>query len=512
MSMILFTRTPFRPRQQKLKLSANTAIYTPLKNNMTSVRVRQILAALTKEQQKKLRTLLPLNVLALPSAETLRYPSALLAALPAGQNYSVLGCVAEDLLKLAPAEITQDALIAAVNRWVIGWPAELAAKVRKSKTTEPFLAALRETREKMLAVVREPLAYGTEVTVGAVTGHPDANNATQVFEVKLTGLLNKQNWLAFLFQVFAYASLIPAATDLYLVLPLQKTVWHADVRGWHGRGPFLKILEEAAVHMRGAGATAALMAAALRELYSIGVHAPKIKSLAGTIAALGDFSKPYQIFLGGPTTSKMSIADEELALAADAVTRTGAQVYVHSQYIINLSAAAAADSWNTELLQKNLRYTAAIGGRGVVVHVGKSVGKPVAEALENMRAAILAVLPAATATCPLLLETPAGQGSETLKDQAEFIGFVRGIADPRLRVCVDTCHVFACGHDPLAYLEAVTVADPDLLRLVHFNDSQEACGSCLDRHAYIGTGKIGMERMTRLAEFCSGLKVPMVIE
>jgi deoxyribonuclease IV len=487
--------------------------------NVNPMRIRQILAALSKEQQKKLRALLPLTVFALPAAETLRYPSALLGALPAGQNYSVLGCVAEDLLKLTPADITVDALIAAVNRWVVGWPTDAATKVRKSKTTEPFLAALCETRQKMLAVIREPLMYGTEVTVGTVSGHPDANSATQIFEVKLTGLLNKANWLSFLFQIFAYASLMPAATDLYLVLPLQKMVWHADVRGWRGHGAFLKILEETAVHMRGAGATAALMAAALRELYSIGVHAPKVKSLAGTIAALGDFSKPYQIFLGGPTTSKMSIADDELALAADAVQRFGARVYVHSQYIINLSAAVTGTSessdtgaWNTELLQKNLRYTAAIGGRGVVVHVGKSVGKPVAEALENMRAAILAALPAATAACPLLLETPAGQGSETLKGQAEFIEFVRGIADPRLRVCVDTCHVFACGHDPQAYLEAVTAADPDLLRLVHFNDSQEACGSCLDRHAYIGTGKIGMERMTRLAEFCSERAVPMVIE
>jgi deoxyribonuclease-4 len=250
----------------------------------------------------------------------------------------------------------------------------------------------------------------------------------------------------------------------------------------------------------------------LRELYSIGVHAPKVKSLAGTVASLGggDFSKPYQIFLGGPTNSKMSIADSELALAASAVEKTGARVYVHSQYIINL--CAGTDGWNTELLKKNLKYTAAMGGKGVVVHVGKSTTQPLAEALAKMRAAIVAALPDATPACPLLLETPAGQGSETLKDQAEFIEFVRSFKDPRLRVCVDTCHVFACGHDPLKYLEGVVTADPDLLRLVHFNDSQEACGSCLDRHAYIGTGKIGFEKMQRLAQFCGEKGVPMVIE
>jgi deoxyribonuclease-4 len=478
------------------------------------MRVREILASLSTGQRAQLKKLLPKTSVAVPDLVTERYPSALLNALPAGQNYSVLGCVAEDLLKLPVTEITVDALITAVNRWVLGWPATDAAKVRASKTTEPFLEALRSTRTQMLSVVwarSGPLIYGAEVVVGEVSGHPDAHNSTQVFEVKLTGQL-KQNWLAFLFQAFAYAALLPDTQDVYLVLPLQKTVWHANVREWTGRAEFLAILQDTAQHTMTTGVQNAFLAAALRELYSIGVHAPKVKSLAGTVAALGDFSKPYQIFLGGPTNSKMSIADAELALAADAVQKTGARVYVHSQYIINLCTGVAADNWNTELLQKNLKYTAAMGGKGVVVHVGKSTTQPLAEALAKMRAAITAALPEATPACPLLLETPAGQGSETLKDQGEFIEFVKSFADPRLRVCVDTCHVFACGHDPLKYLEAVTAADPDLLRLVHFNDSQEACGSCMDRHAYIGTGKIGMAGMQRLAQFCGERAVPMVIE
>lgn len=480
------------------------------------MRVREILKTLSKEKTRAARMQLPLPAFAVPAVETERYPSALLSALPAGQNYSVLGCVAEDLLKLPVAEITLDALIAAVNRWVLSWPAEAAAKVRKSKTTEPFLVALRETRTKLEAVLKGgagPLRYGEEITKGSISGHPDYRNETQIFEVKLTGQL-KENWQAFLLQTFAYAALAgPAVKDIYIILPLQKTVWHSDVRAWTPlRGAaFLKIFEEA---VEGAvdGVQATFLAAALRELYSIGIHAPKIKSLAGTVAAFGDYSKPYQIFLGGPTNSKMSIADGELALAADAVQKTGARVYVHSQYIINLCAGAAADSWAVDLLKKNLKYTAAMGGRGVVVHVGKSTSQPLAEALAKMRTAITVALEAATPACPLLLETPAGQGSETLKDQSEFIEFVRSFADPRLRVCVDTCHVFACGHDPLKYLEGVVTADPDLLKLVHFNDSQEACGSCLDRHAYIGTGKIGMAGMQRLAQFCSERAVPMVIE
>jgi deoxyribonuclease-4 len=52
----------------------------------------------------------------------------------------------------------------------------------------------------------------------------------------------------------------------------------------------------------------------------------------------------------------------------------------------------------------------------------------------------------------------------------------------------------------------------DLLKLVHYNDSLEACGSCLDRHAFMGSGHIGLEGMIAIAELCSSAGVPMLTE
>ena len=132
------------------------------------------------------------------------------------------------------------------------------------------------------------------------------------------------------------------------------------------------------------------------------------------------------------------------------------------------------------------------------------------QALENMRLTILDALEFATPECPLLLETPAGQGTETLKDRTEFLDFVVSFGDPRLALCVDTCHVFTCGHDPLDYV--IQAHHTGLLRLVHFNDSETACGACVDRHAYIGTGHIGPDKMKEIAEFCASVKVDMVVE
>ena len=156
----------------------------------------------------------------------------------------------------------------------------------------------------------------------------------------------------------------------------------------------------------------------------------------------------------------------------------------------------------------------AIGARGVVVHVGKSLSAPAAEAAASMRVNIAIAAAAATAECPLLLETPAGQGTETLTGIEEFFATVSSLgadlAGGTFGICVDTCHVYAAGHDPVEYVRRAI--DSGLLRLVHFNDSATICGSCVDRHAFIGRGHIGAAVLHEVAEECRAAHIDMVVE
>ena len=62
----------------------------------------------------------------------------------------------------------------------------------------------------------------------------------------------------------------------------------------------------------------------------------------------------------------------------------------------------------------------------------------------------------------------------------------------------------------LDYLKAAH--ETGLLRLIHFNDSATTCGACVDRHAYIGTGHIGLEKMAQLGAFGAEIGVDMVVE
>ncbi len=500
----------------------------------SALRVRQILDGVGAAGCRALKKHLPADMPAMPSAaDTARYPNALLQFFPKPNNYSFLGLVAEDLLRLPCSQINMTTLLALLPRYhPTATPAEIT-KIRTSKTTQPFLDLLVATRIQMDAVLGGAELRGESVlTHDKFMGHPDARTNTIIFEIKLTGQLMK-NWSYFTLQALAYAALDPAVMTVCIVLPLQSTVWRCDVSGWANRLKYRDALNAAATKllvpaaaapvapaMGSAGGPSAApapvfnpaLALALTETYKIGHHAPKLPTLMKTVAEFPDPTKPYQIFLGGPQSSKMKVTDGELAATSSLIAAAHLKVYVHSQYIINLANAAAPDDWNVALLARNLQYAAAIGCRGVVVHVGKATDKPYATALENMRVNIARVLEHATPECPLLLETPAGQGTETLKGDDEFIGFVESFGgDPRLRVCLDTCHVFACGHKPLTFIDKLA-AKPDLLRLIHFNDSLEPCGSCKDRHAPIGGGHIGYTGMEAIAKRCHELRLPMVIE
>jgi deoxyribonuclease-4 len=473
------------------------------------MRVREILASLDTTSRTQLKKLLPKGII-MPEVETHKYPNAILNAFPKEDAYSLLGILAEAMLQMDSDDITLEQLLQTIQDYYPEISQQSLASIQKSKTTEPFLQLLKETRTKLEAVLREPVEYNQVIQYENVEGHPDGMNRVQIFEVKLTGML-KQNWVSFIFQLFAYAALYPEANNVYLVLPLQKTVWNFNVQTWTNRKAFRDFLNTAAKKREQSNMTDMIIGTFLRETFLIGWHTKKLKSIPDTINAIADFRKPYQIFLSAPQNNKLNISDTELAVASQLIEQKSAKIYIHSPYIINLCQTNTGDDWNTNLLIKNLNYANTLGCKGVVVHVGKSTDKPLELALENMKTNILKAVEHATEACPLLLETPAGQGSETLKDREAFIDFVLKINDKRLRICLDTCHVFACGHKPIEYIQKVC-EHPDLLKLIHYNDSAAPCGSCVDRHAWMGTGHIGMDAMKEIAELCHSKHLPMVIE
>ena len=483
------------------------------------LRVRRVLDNMGGVQRAALRRKIPFD--APPELPTEKYPSALLSYFPKPNNYACLGIVAEKLLLLEKAEdINTDSLALAVqetfSKFGLIQPVTGFDKVLKSKTTQPFLNTLKTTRYTMDVHIKGKLVSETVLNGKNVMGHPDARTPDQLFEIKLTGEYVK-HWPYFLCQLFAYGALDLSVNDLYLVLPLQKAVIHFDIRTWASRKEYLSRLEAAAEKLltpappptlesilaRNAGAE-------LLTKFAIGSHMAKLPSLADTVRSLPPHV-PSQIFIGPPAASRLSVKTDDVTAASEIVRSRGLNVYIHAPYILNLAEPPSADDWAVNLLQRNLTIGSSLGAKGVVVHVGKSKTRPTDEAVAIMRATLERVITAATHDCPLLLETPAGQGTELLTNPAEFIEFVKSFDSPCLRACLDTCHVFACGHCPVKYIESMLLTK-DLLRLVHYNDSMDICGSCKDRHAFVGTGKIGLSVMENVARLCTSAGIPMVVE
>jgi deoxyribonuclease IV len=239
--------------------------------------------------------------------------------------------------------------------------------------------------------------------------------------------------------------------------------------------------------------------------------------------ALG--AKAVQVFLQNPRGWACHEGDpEQDAQFREACQRDGIPVFVHSPYLVNL---ASPTSTTVERSAAAIRHAVlrgtAIGARGVVIHTGSTVVPEVHRdaAMRQVREALLPILDALPDGAPdLLLEPTAGAGRSLCATVDQLAPYLAALDHhPRLGVCLDTCHAFAAGHDVAApggatglVDQLVAVIGAGRLRLVHANDSMDACGSGRDRHERIGRGRIGAAAFAELLGHPALNGVPVVLE
>ncbi|WP_329374375.1 deoxyribonuclease IV [Streptomyces sp. NBC_00669] len=259
----------------------------------------------------------------------------------------------------------------------------------------------------------------------------------------------------------------------------------------------------------------------------VGAHVPVAGGLAakglGYAEQLG--AEAVQVFVANPrgwaTGPGDPAQDEEFRTrCADA----SLPAYVHAPYLINFgSHTPETVDRSVASLRHSLRRARAIGALGVVVHTGSATGGRGREAaLGQVRERMRPLLDELTHDDDpwLLLESTAGQGS-SLCSLAEDLGPYLDALDrhPRVGLCLDTCHVFAAGHDIAApggvarmFAEIESAAGAGRLRLIHANDSKAGCGSHLDRHEGIGSGRIGADPFREILAHPATSGVPLIIE
>lgn len=510
---------------------SSTATTTPL-------RVREALAS--ADCRAALRGKLPKDALVPLELHSSGAPQKLLKALGGVDKYTNLGVLTEMLLRRAV--IDQKALLEVAREALnITLPADL--------NPATYLTRVNNTRALMLVIAQSPLVYDTVVTGRDIEGHPDARAGPDVFEVKASGRI-RSDWVSFLLQLFSYAALDSSITRVHLVLPLQAHIWSWDVAAnWPKREQFRQALEDYATKasnrrpsMKSILTTSLARVEETKQAVAgqvdeegnepdfatafgesmidyvntlampIGYHIGKHGGLPNALRSIEDASLSYQVFIVAPNTTAVHVSDEEIAESRQIIETQHLKIYVHSPYLINLCTLTP---YNSRCLVQVLRLSQTVGAKGVVVHVGKACQLGKKEALEIMRCNILEASEAATVECPLLLETPAGQGTELLAGTPEeFFDYIASFNDARIGVCVDTCHTFASGTRPADYIR-VGLNHPqwrDLLKLIHFNDSERGIGSRVDRHAIWGHGQIGLAEMKVVADLAREAGIPLICE
>ena len=244
----------------------------------------------------------------------------------------------------------------------------------------------------------------------------------------------------------------------------------------------------------------------------IGAHTPTSGGMAKRSLGYAETIKAevVQVFASNPRGWAMPEPNKE----ADKVFRDKAAemdvlAYVHAPFLINLGSPTVATYENSiASTAYSLKRGREIGALGVVVHTGSAVDEAhVPNAWKQIKKGVLPILEKLPEDGPnLLLEPTAGQGQSLVKKLDDLTNYLEALEyHPKVGICLDTCHVFAAGHDiakkggmkeTLDLL--VKIAGKERIQLIHANDSMDVCGALKDRHQNLGDGHIGIDPFKEL--------------
>jgi endonuclease IV len=376
-------------------------------------------------------------------------------------------------------------------------------------------------------------------------GHPDIIAGDTIYDIKTTNYFQgmRVETILQLLSYFAMANkLFPCKyKKIGLILPSQLQIITIDVSKWDSSG-FLDImiastfLEE---DRRNRYRSDMNGYESFMRYYqeNIGTHIRK-EDLIKTVES--GFQKPLQFFANGNMTGKVEM-EKGFQSSLKKITKFNPFIFIHSPYCFNLSnpwgnstreednsqkdECDRVHSWTSQRLIYLLQTGKECGLKGIVVHCGqyrkenKAKGLPEItedDAMAEMFLMIEGVAEYASEECPLLIETPAGETGETFSNKFHFINMFLCLQKKyknKVKMCVDTCHVFAASYNPVEYVEDVLKNGVDI-GLIHYNDSWKDCGSRKDLHAHPKHfhGFIGLDILLKVMLVAAKEKIPCVRE
>jgi len=263
----------------------------------------------------------------------------------------------------------------------------------------------------------------------------------------------------------------------------------------------------------------------------VGAHINRDKTIVKTMENIKNAGgNALQIFVSSPRSTALTDIAKYNSVSREIkeyLKENDFKLVIHSPYVINVASEfkngkrtlTIDECYWIKTIINQLEISDLIGSIGVVLHVGKHVKLSYNDGLENMKVAIKYILndiSKKNLNTKLILETPAGQGTELLTDLKDFIEFYNSFTKDEqkyLGICLDTAHTWALGYDlDEAYDLLFSKSNAKNITLIHLNNSQVKKGAKKDRHATILDGMIPNDKMNDFIKSIKKNKTVIILE
>lgn len=199
-------------------------------------------------------------------------------------------------------------------------------------------------------------------------------------------------------------------------------------------------------------------------------------------------------------------------------------VFFHASYLINLADDGRVGLQSKESLIHELTVASQLGVVGSIVHTGSFKGDTtvVWDVSQDKKYSVLIhnineVLTHTPSDTYLILENA---GNRKIGQNIEELStIIRDVDNERIKVCLDTCHLYSAGYDLSnqdKFDAFMTEFDKKIglnrLVVIHANDSRDPFDSGRDRHENIGVGTLGLSPFQILLHDKRTRHLPFIIE
>ena len=243
----------------------------------------------------------------------------------------------------------------------------------------------------------------------------------------------------------------------------------------------------------------------------IGAHISREKTLIETLNKIKENGgNALQIFVSNPRSIQIRKLNQKFINDTKEINNylniNDFKLVIHSPYTINISNIGTLGIMGLNLIIHELIIANNIDAVGCVIHVGKyKDNKEIA--ILNMKSNITFIINKIIElklNSKLIIETSSGQGNELLFNYQEFLDFYNSFSSKQkkyLKICIDTCHVWASGYHLMDIYE-ITNKNKNLndISVIQINNSKNPINSHLDRHNPIGIGYIPVQEIIKFIE------------